>query len=265
MKIADIVLDPKLQQRDQRNQAVIDEYAESIKDGAVFPPVTIYNDGTSNFLADGWKRIYAHQALGLDEIEANVIKGSWRDALRASARANKDHGERRNYQTIHNCVMVYLDDFEWAEWSDREIARDSGISHQTVGRIRKSLGIRKDTVKSKRNDKEVEVSVAINRNKDEELHVHDEFEEIKNALSDIAEENEALTLRLAVAAMEATDEEKGMAQDQLMEMSAKIKTLEATNAALKATSDGYMNKVAELMDQVKYWKRRAEKAEKAVA
>ena len=261
MKLTEIILDPKLQQRDQLNQGIIDEYTESIKDGAVFPAVTIYHDGTSNFLTDGWKRFYAHQKAGLDDIEVTIINGSWRDALRASAKANKSHGERRNSQTLHNCVMVYLEDFEWAEWSDREIARDAGVSHQLVGKIRKSLGIQKDTVKAIRNDKEVEVNVATQRIK-EEAPIHDEFEEIKNALTDIAEENEALTLRLAVAAMEATDEEKGLAQDKLMEMSAQIKTLEATNAALKATSDGYMNKVSDLMDQVKYWKRRAEKAEK---
>ena len=78
----------------------------------------------------------------------------------------------------------------------------------------------------------------------------------------IVEENELLTRRLAVASMEASDEEKRLAEDQLVEMAAQIKTLEATNRSLKATSDMYMNQVSDLKDQVKYWKRRAEKAEK---
>jgi hypothetical protein len=45
-------------------------------------------------------------------------------------------------------------------------------------------------------------------------------------------------------------------------MAAEIKTLTATLNSAQAQANTYMNQVAELKDQVKYWKRRAEKAEK---
>jgi predicted nucleic acid-binding Zn-ribbon protein len=62
--------------------------------------------------------------------------------------------------------------------------------------------------------------------------------------------------------MEASDEEKRMAEDQLTQMAAEIKTLTATLNSAQTQANTYMNQVAELKDQVKYWKRRAEKAEK---
>jgi hypothetical protein len=36
-------------------------------------------------------------------------------------------------------VLTLLNDGEWAQWSDREIARRCAVNHEMVGRIRVSL------------------------------------------------------------------------------------------------------------------------------
>jgi len=87
-------------------------------------------------------------------------------------------------------------------------------------------------------------------------------DEIASEMAAIVEENEALTRRLAAATLEATDEEKSLALNKLEEMASHIKTLEATNRALESQLAIKTNELSDKLDQIKYWKRRAEKAEK---
>jgi chromosome segregation ATPase len=142
----------------------------------------------------------------------------------------------------------------------------------TVSRIKSSLGLKKDEVKVLRDGKEIKLNTANIGSKNEQKFlgvqpVQEEVyqDEINAEMEAIVEENEILTRRLAVAAMEASDEEKGLAENQLMEMASQIKTLTATLNSAQAQSNTYMNQVAELKDQVKYWRRRAEKAEAKIS
>jgi phosphoribosylformylglycinamidine (FGAM) synthase PurS component len=214
---------------------------------------------------DGWHRYFGHKKAGLADIEVVVIDGTMRDAMLYAIGANDDHGLRRTNDDKRKAVMMLLDDVEWSEWSDKEIAKAAKVSFMTVGRIRKSLGIQPEAVKAVRNGKEFEIKLERN-NDDASQNAKESFEnEITAEMEAIVEENENLTRRLAVAAMEASDEEKGMAENQLMEMSSQIKTLEQTNAALTSRLNSEMNKTSEMTDQIKYWKRRSEKAEKKLA
>jgi hypothetical protein len=142
----------------------------------------------------------------------------------------------------------------------------------TVSRIKSSLGLKKDEVKVLRDGKEIKLNTANIGSKNEQKFlgvqpVQEEVyqDEINAEMEAIVEENEILTRRLAVAAMEASDEEKGLAENQLMEMASQIKTLTATLNSAQAQSNTYMNQVAELKDQVKYWRRRAEKSEAKIS
>jgi ParB-like chromosome segregation protein Spo0J len=264
MKLTEITVDSSLQGRCKLNQEVVDEYSETLREGGKLPAITVFRVGSSHYLVDGWHRYFAHKKAGLADIEVNVIEGTMREATLYAVGANDDHGLRRTNDDKRKAVMMLLDDLEWSEWSDREIAKAAKVSFMTVGRIRKSLGIAPEQVKAVLKGKET--TVKVERNNDDRQHAQIEQEAFENEITAemeaIVEENESLTRRLAVAAMEATDEEKRLAEGQLMEMAAQIKTLEATNRSLKATSDMYMNQVSDLKDQVKYWKRRAEKAEK---
>ena len=49
------------------------------------------------------------------------------------------HGKRRTNADKRRSVMRLLEDAEWGQWSDREIARRCGVSYMTVSRMRPSL------------------------------------------------------------------------------------------------------------------------------
>ena len=260
MKLTEIKVDSSLQGRCKLNQEVIDEYTEVLREGGKLPPVKVFHVGSGYYLVDGWHRYFAHKKAGLADIEIDVTDGTIRDATLYAVGANDDHGLRRTHDDKRKAVMMLLDDFEWAEWSDRQIAKAVKVSSVFVGKIRKALGLQKDEVKAISKGKEVKVKV--NRS-EETIPEPQEFkEEISQEIAEIIEDNENLKRRLAIAAMEATDEEKGLAEAQLMENATQIKALEATNNALTARFNAEMNKSSEMASQIKYWKRRAEKAEK---
>jgi ParB-like chromosome segregation protein Spo0J len=272
MKLTEITVDSSLQGRCKLNQEVIDEYSEALREGIKLPAIKVFRIGSCYYLVDGWHRYFAHKKAGLADIEVEVIDGNMREATLYAIGANDDHGLRRNNEDKRKAVMMLLDDVEWSEWNDSEIAKASRVSRMTVSRIKSSLGLKKDEVKVLRDGKEIKLNTANIGSKNEQKFlgvqpVQKEVyqDEINAEMEAIVEENEILTRRLAVAAMEASDEEKGLAENQLMEMASQIKTLTATLNSAQAQSNTYMNQVAELKDQVKYWRRRAEKAEAKIS
>jgi ParB-like chromosome segregation protein Spo0J len=272
MKLTEITVDSSLQGRCKLNQEVIDEYSEALREGIKLPAIKVFRIGSRYYLVDGWHRYFAHKKAGLADIEVEVIDGNMREATLYAIGANDDHGLRRNNEDKRKAVMMLLDDVEWSEWNDSEIAKASRVSRMTVSRIKSSLGLKKDEVKVLRDGKEIKLNTANIGSKNEQKFlgvqpVQEEVyqNEINAEMEAIVEENEILTRRLAVAAMEASDEEKGLAENQLMEMASQIKTLTATLNSAQAQSNTYMNQVAELKDQVKYWRRRAEKAEAKIS
>jgi ParB-like chromosome segregation protein Spo0J len=269
MKLTEITVDSSLQGRSKLNQEVIDEYSETIREGGKLPAIKVFRIGSSYYLVDGWHRYFAHKKAGLADIEVDVIDGNMREATLYAIGANDNHGLRRNNEDKRKAVMMLLDDVEWSEWNDSEIAKAARVSRMTVSRIKSSLGIKKDEVKIIRDGKEIKLNTANIGSKNEKKFLgvqpiqEENFEnEITAEMEAIVEENETLTRRLAVAAMEASDEEKRMAEDQLAQMAAEIKTLTATLNSSQTQANTYMNQVADLKDQVKYWKRRSEKVEK---
>jgi len=136
-----IVMDLRCQPRKQVDPAVIDEYAESMKSGASFPPVTVFSDGQHRWLADGFHRVHAAKQMGALTIEADVRDGTIRDAILHAVGANADHGLRRKNDDKRRAVETLLNDPEWAKWSDREIARRCAVTHPLVASIRASLEI----------------------------------------------------------------------------------------------------------------------------
>ena len=263
MKLTEITVDSSLQGRCKLNQEVIDEYSETLREGGKLPAIKVFHIGSSHYLVDGWHRYFAHKKAGLADIEVDVIDGTMREATLYAVGANDDHGLRRTNDDKRKAVMMLLDDMEWSEWSDREIAKAAKVSFMTVGRIRKQLGIAPEEVKAVLKGKET--TVKVERSNDVQTQEESFESEITSEMEAIVEENEKLMQRLAVAAMEATDEEKKLAENQLVEMASQIKTLEATNATLTTRLNTELNKISDMNDQIKYWKRRAEKAEKKIA
>src|SRR3712207_2835211 len=69
----------------------IEEYAQHYQEGAQFPPVVVFFDGTDYILADGCHRVLAAHEAGLTEIKADIRTGTYRDALLYAAGANGAH------------------------------------------------------------------------------------------------------------------------------------------------------------------------------
>ena len=137
LKIDNIRLDGGTQPRSQIEDATVIRYAAAMKDGHVFPPVTIFHDGSDYWLADGFHRVRAAQHNGACEIESDVHQGTRRDAVLFSVSANITHGVPRTTGDTRRAVEVLLSDGEWSQWSNMEIARRCGCSESYVRSLRK--------------------------------------------------------------------------------------------------------------------------------
>lgn len=124
------------QSRAALNEETVAEYAEAIAAGATFPPVIVYHDGTEYWLADGFHRLAAASAAGKAEVDADVRQGDRRDAILHSVGANASHGLRRTNADKHRAVQALLEDEEWAQWPDTEIARRCAVGRAFVAKLR---------------------------------------------------------------------------------------------------------------------------------
>ena len=127
------------QSRVQLDWIATGEYAVAMQDGAVFPPVVVFYDGTDYWLADGFHRIQAATQAGLTEFPADVRQGTVRDAVLHSVGANASHGVRRTNADKRAAVLRLLEDAEWRGWSNEEIARRTAVSSRTVSRVRSEI------------------------------------------------------------------------------------------------------------------------------
>ncbi len=134
--LANIRLDGGTQPRAVINSPLFEEYAQAIAEGASFPAIVVFYDGTDYWLADGFHRFHAHETLGLAQIDADVRQGDRRAAVLHSVGANADHGWRRTNDDKRRAVAALLADNEWAHWSDAEIARRCRVSQPFVSKMR---------------------------------------------------------------------------------------------------------------------------------
>jgi hypothetical protein len=134
--LASISIDGGTQSRASVDQAVVADYADAMRNGAVFPPIVLFHDGKAYWLADGFHRYHALKATGAQRVIADVRQGTRRDAILFSVGANASHGLRRTNEDKRRAVSTLLQDAEWSKWSDREIARRAGVHHEMVGKLR---------------------------------------------------------------------------------------------------------------------------------
>ncbi len=139
IQIASIKLDGGTQSRAGINQQIIEEYAQLWREGVKFPPVVVFYDGQSYWLADGFHRCISATAVLILEIEADIRQGTRREAVLFSVGANGNHGLRRTNEDKRRAVSNLLSDEEWQKWSDRAIAKQCGVSNSFVGKIRGEL------------------------------------------------------------------------------------------------------------------------------
>lgn len=140
IEIAKIRTDGGTQSRAEISQETVSEYAEAMRDPeTVFPPAIVYYDGREYWLADGFHRVEAWREVGRVEIPAEVRQGDRRQAILHSCAANSAHGLRRTNADKKRAIWTLLEDPEWSQWSDREIARRVRVHHGTVAKYREEI------------------------------------------------------------------------------------------------------------------------------
>lgn len=137
VKLSDISNDTSIQCRSRIEIEVICDYAERMTDSDVFPPVTLFSDGKTYWIADGWHRVMAAKHIGANDIDADVKHGTRLDALKVALKANSVHGLRRSNEDKRRCVQVACAEFPFN--SNRQIAVMCGVSDTFVNKIRPVL------------------------------------------------------------------------------------------------------------------------------
>ena len=245
IKLSDIVIDAGTQQRVTPTDSVVDEYCEAIKCGAKFPPVTVFSNGVEYYLVDGFHRYFAHKnAGGIDAIEAEVYEGTKRDAILFSASVNGTHGLRLTNQDKRKHVLVLLNDGEWSQWSNREIAKHCNVGHSFVDKLRKEINGELPTV-GKTSAKPAQILEAENQEAAEQTKNNEEFDEKEQAIIELKDtvislDEENTRLKDALAANQLPEEEIQSATEIITELRARIKALEAELYAVKSSRDSYM-------------------------
>ena len=132
LPVAQLTFDSDVQCRESIQMGVVAEYKESLAAGVVFPPLVVFFDGKTNWVADGFHRGHAYRDTGVVTCPCDVRQGSKRDAILYACGANASHGLKRTNADKRRAVLTLLRDAEWRKESSRWIAEKCGVSHFTV-------------------------------------------------------------------------------------------------------------------------------------
>jgi ParB-like chromosome segregation protein Spo0J len=147
LKFSQIRIDGGTQMRVSINQDKVSEYAEKMREEAVFPPIKVMFDGTVYWLYDGFHRYFAAQSAGFNAIQVDYKPGTMEDAQDLALRANNEHGLPRTNEDKRKAVETALSYERHAKKSDREIGRLCDVSHTLVAAVR-NPEIRKQQAKN---------------------------------------------------------------------------------------------------------------------
>lgn len=140
-----IEIDGGTQMRAELDADTVAEYAEAMHNAGGWPermpPVIVFYDGDRYWLGDGFHRVAAHRQALVGKVPAEIRSGTRRDAVLHAAGANADHGLRRTNADKRRAVLALLQDDEWAQWSDREIARRCNVSNRFVSNLRGAVTV----------------------------------------------------------------------------------------------------------------------------
>lgn len=263
LKLEQIIIDKGTQTRDEIDQKTVTEYAEAMMNKEVFPPVVVFYDGINYYLADGFHRYLASKQIKATHIEADVTNGTLRNALEYALGTNDKHGLKRSIKDKRKAVLIALDDIEYGSLTNREIARLCRVSHTLVNDIKESLNkskeAKKEPLKARNKDQNKPTNV------DTEFTQDDKVTELLVTQKELEEENTKLLDQLALKIMDATPEQKKMAEQTIEELREENKRLEQALDSMTISRDSYMRENAEMKKQLVWYKKQLKKFEKEVA
>lgn len=125
------------QTRLKTNDDAVESYADEMERGTVFPPIDVYFDGSTYWLADGFHRFLATKRNGTPAISANVQPGGRTEALRHALGANATNGVYRTNGDKRNAVEIALE--EWPELANVGLAEICKVSPELVRTCRQQM------------------------------------------------------------------------------------------------------------------------------
>jgi len=138
LKLSDIRTDGGTQPRSELDSERVEQMADQLHE---LPPVDVFMDGNTYWLADGFHRYNAHKMADADVIACNIHQGDLQAAQWFSYGANKTHdqaGLRRTNADKERAVRAALSHPKASSMSDRAIADHVGVSGETVRKYRSS-------------------------------------------------------------------------------------------------------------------------------
>lgn len=259
LEIDHLVIDRNFQPRVGLNKDVASEYASILEDGGHLPPISVVKCGAQLIVVDGFHRIQAYRIMGRDRIEAEVIEGDLDTARRLMLGANRTHGLRRSREDKVRTVQLALQDFELSTLSDCDIAKLCGVSNTFVSHVRmKILGAASGNKFSRKYPSRANAAVSTLTPQTQEGESTLPPQEVLNydphddAMQMLIEENESLRSRFAIHVMEASDEDKALAQTLIIELKEEVRLLQTSVKSLTISRDQFQAENAQLKRQCSY-------------
>ena len=267
IKLQKIRLDGGTQPRKEIDGPLVQHYTEVLLEGKdKFPPIDLWFDGKAYWPSDGFHRFHAHKRAGFLDIEAVVNQGTKRDAFLACLKANGKHGKPRTPEERRYVVKMALEDIELGEKFDVEIAAICDVSSMTVGRVRKAMGLEKS---NRVNQDGESVNIAGRGPKpapepEPEYTEDDKMHELAIEHNALSEENTKLKDMLAIRTLPVSEKARTEVKETIESLRAEVKDLDFKLRTMTQSRNEFQNKNAEMIKQLTYWKKRAERSEKAL-
>jgi hypothetical protein len=266
IKLSEIRLDGGTQAREELNQDVVKEYAEHMREGAEFPAITVFHDGSAYWLADGFHRYFAAKSNAYADILADIKTGTLDDATLFSFGANGKRGLSMSANDYRKIIYAMLRHPVWSEWSNAEIARHVGVSKMTVGRVKATMDLPEEAKEKKKYKDKDGVEREMNTSgigkkpkttkpdtssSDPMSNMQDQISELVDTINSLSDENTLLRDKIAIGQWDASDIEKIDAEETITSLREQLRVLEIDNKALRDSRDMFQSRNAELMKTVK--------------
>lgn len=273
IKLSDIVIDAGTQQREKINDEIVAEYSEAMKCGFKLPPITTFFNGAQYFLVDGFHRYWASKLLEITDVDSEIHEGTKREAILYSAGVNGAHGIRPTNADKRKAVLILLNDEEWANWSDNQIAKHCKVTQPFVSKIRKEVITVITHTQSNGNENEMAtvatsaLEPALNRDDDKKLSTgneenNEEFKDLESArnelYSDVDPQEEIAKAHKEIDQLNSIIE----SDDKLAAAMAEIKRLNALIDVIESQKRGFQSSENAAKQAAKMWKNKFEKLEK---
>jgi hypothetical protein len=270
LNLLNIRIDGGTQARVKLNQEVVGQYAEKMREGEIFPPVTVFFDGSDYWLADGFHRYFGSKSNNKTSIDADVKNGTLDDAILFAFSANGKRGLTMTDEDNRNIIYAMLRHAEWSLWTNAAIAKHVGVSAMTVGRIKATMEKKVDEptvkkfidksgnqskidtskLKTKQKITKPDVSTA-EPEKAEVEELNEKIDELSQTINMLADENTLMRDKIAIGQWDATEIEKIDAEQTIKDLREQIRILEADNKALRQSRDMFQNRNSEMMKTIK--------------